>query len=327
MNAMPAPGIAEDIVRAVHRALVVAGFRADPQLGEDPIVPGPTADDMLVRASAQLRDDAIALAVATKIPIGSLGILDYAMCTSATMRDALSRVAKYYGVATQRVRVELATDVTNARLVFHRTGAHDANRHWSEFGTAIIATRIRQTLGAEVAFTHVAFAHAAPRDRRRHDAFFATPVVFDAENDELAFRSALLDRPLVTAQHAMAELLEQKMRELEPATSAGDPLVDRAYRALAGMLDNGATDVGELARRLGTSTRSLQRALGQRSTSHSAILDHLRRERASRMLDRGERVADIAKQLGFAAPSAFFRAYRRWTGTSPKANVRATART
>ena len=71
-------------------------------------------------------------------------------------------------------------------------------------------------------------------------------------------------------------------------------------------------------RRLGTSKRSLQRSLGELGTSHSELLDQLRRERAVQLLDSGMRVADVATALGFTAPSAFFRAYRRWTGTSPK---------
>jgi AraC-like DNA-binding protein len=309
-------GIAEEIVRAVHRALVTIGFHAEQGLGGDPIVPGTVADAMLDRDADQLHDDAIALTVASLIPIGALGVVDYAMCASATLRDALHQVASHYHLGTQRVNLELVSDGPLTQLVFHRASA--GTRHWVEFGPAMIATRVRQTLPVDVALAHVAFAHPAPPDTRRYSAFFTTPVQFGSSHDALSLRSDLLDRELVTAQPAMAELLELKLRELKSACAVADPLVERAQRALATMLDFGATDIGELANRLGISTRTLQRGLAHANTSHSALLDQLRCERASLMLKNGLRVSDIAKRLGFAAPSGFFRAYRRWTGTSPK---------
>jgi AraC-like DNA-binding protein len=53
-----------------------------------------------------------------------------------------------------------------------------------------------------------------------------------------------------------------------------------------------------------------------------AIKDDLRRTRARRMLeDPGQTVAQIAATLGYSEPSAFFRAYRKWTGTSPRKRV------
>ena len=64
--------------------------------------------------------------------------------------------------------------------------------------------------------------------------------------------------------------------------------------------------------------RTLQRRLRGENTSHRQILDRVRRERALRLLPRGElSVAQIAEQLGFSEPSAFNRAFRRWTGRAP----------
>ncbi|HEY4056048.1 MAG TPA: AraC family transcriptional regulator, partial [Kofleriaceae bacterium] len=141
---------------------------------------------------------------------------------------------------------------------------------------------------------------------------------FDAPQDRLTFASDLLALPLHTASKPLAELLERRMKEIAPERAIDDPVLDRTRRTLGAMLEAGETDVKTLASRLGESTRTLQRALGQRNTSHSQLLDELRRQRAQELLDAGLRVADVAQRLGFAAPSAFFRAYRRWTGTSPR---------
>lgn len=317
----PEPGISEDVVGVVRRAIDELGFDTS-QVAALPVglvVPGRAADALFDRAAEYLLDDALGLTLATRIPIGSLGVIDYGLCTSSTLREALTLVTRYYGVATQRARLELVEEPPLARLVFHRLGGIEHSRHWIEFAFAMIGTRIRQTLGREhLAFTRVSFMHTAPPRREAHDEFFGTKVEFGAREEWLAFAVELLDRPLQTASKSLAELLERKMRELEPAMANVDPVLDRARRTLAAMLDEGLTDLNTLVARLGDTKRTLQRALSDRSTSHSVLLDELRRHRAATLLDQGLRVADVALRLGFAEPSAFFRAYRRWTGTSPR---------
>ena len=92
-----------------------------------------------------------------------------------------------------------------------------------------------------------------------------------------SFDAAVLDLPLKTASATMAALLEARIKELAPALATVDPLLDRVRRALSQMLDEKRTDVDELAKRLGTSKRSLQRSLGDLNTTHSEMLDRLRK--------------------------------------------------
>jgi AraC-like DNA-binding protein len=303
------PGIGEAIVSAVQSALAGLGIAAE-HLATKPvgaIVSGQAADSMIDHAAATLGDDALGLTLATKIPIGSLGVIDYGFCTSATLSEALRLVARYYGVATQRVRLVLIEDAQPAQLVFHR---EIGSPHWVDFAAAVIALRIRQTLGREqLAFSRVAFRHAPPANREVYDAFFGSRVEFAAELDCLAFDAALLGRQLLTASHSLAELLEQRMSELDSRLAMVDPLLDRVRRTLVAMLDDGHTDLATLARHMGESTRTLQRLLRDRATSHKQLVDELRRDRATEWLDRGLRVVDVAKRLGFSDPSAFAAKY------------------
>ena len=76
----------------------------------------------------------------------------------------------------------------------------------------------------------------------------------------------------------------------------------------------------DLARALKVSPRSLQRRLQQDGTHLSALIEQVRRRRAGTLLaDPAIPLDDVAYQLGFSQLSAFVRAYRRWTGTSPGA--------
>ena len=73
-----------------------------------------------------------------------------------------------------------------------------------------------------------------------------------------------------------------------------------------------------MARRLGTSSRSLGRRLAEEGTSFKELVNELRRELAQRYLEQGvHRPKSIAALLGYKDLSAFHHAFRRWTGTTP----------
>jgi AraC-like DNA-binding protein len=66
------------------------------------------------------------------------------------------------------------------------------------------------------------------------------------------------------------------------------------------------------------SERSVQRSLTEESTSYREIVDAVRKDLAlSHLSQPGRSATDVAFLLGFSEPSAFTRAFRRWTGSSP----------
>ena len=77
-----------------------------------------------------------------------------------------------------------------------------------------------------------------------------------------------------------------------------------------------------VAKRLGLTSRSLQRRLKDDGTSFQTLREDVRRELARRYLDDGLAIAEISFLLGFSEPSAFFRAFKRWTGETPLAHKR-----
>ncbi len=77
-------------------------------------------------------------------------------------------------------------------------------------------------------------------------------------------------------------------------------------------------DFAELARSLGMSASTLHRRLADEDSNFQMIKDQIRRERAQALLRQGGlSVMAIAEELGFAEPSAFHRAFRKWTGRAP----------
>jgi AraC-like DNA-binding protein len=84
------------------------------------------------------------------------------------------------------------------------------------------------------------------------------------------------------------------------------------------VLRDGEPSIEHLAPRLGVSVRSLQRRLREAGTSYKQVLDQVRHDLALRYLTAGElSIGEVAFLLGFSEPSAFHRAFKRWTGSTP----------
>jgi AraC-like DNA-binding protein len=66
------------------------------------------------------------------------------------------------------------------------------------------------------------------------------------------------------------------------------------------------------------SIRTFQRRLEDSNLSYSDLIDQIRFERATELLeDRTMKFIDIAFDLGYAEPANFTKAFKRWTGVSP----------
>lgn len=312
-------GISAAIIMPVAKALEDIGYDTsgvDAKL-RNGFLPGALADALLDDAARELRDPTIGVTIAARIPLGGLGLLDYALCTSAVLRDALRTTAKHFAMVTRRVGLAVVEERLHASVVLERRAGISHSRHWIEFNLAMIADRIRHTLGARAVFDGVAFAHDAPIDRGALDRFFGAPVSFSADKDRLTFAGTLLDAPLLTASTLLAQVLEARITEIDHGEAS--PLIERVRRAVLEGLDNGYVEVTRVAARLRMSSRTLQRTLRAHGTTHSTILDDVRRERALHLMQRDVRLDEVSAQLGFSEQSALFRAFRRWTGTSPLA--------
>jgi AraC-like DNA-binding protein len=89
---------------------------------------------------------------------------------------------------------------------------------------------------------------------------------------------------------------------------------------VARRLRDGDVTLHVVAQDLGKSSRSLQRQLGARRTSHRELVDEVRREIAlARLGDSEESIVAVAHDLGFTTPQSFYRAFSRWTGMTPLA--------
>ncbi len=308
----PARGVPEIAPEVVHAVAGVLASLGVPDTTGDP-------DELFDRAETFLGDPLVGIAVASRVPVGAYGLLEYGMRASATVGEALARLARYYASVSTRIKVEVSTVDGRRALLFLRHPRVKFSRHWIEMPAAAIAGRLAEGAGAPI-LEEVRFEHAAPRAdlEQRYRARFRAPVRFESTVDALVLRDGAVDRPMRTHAAQVATSVDRVLDVIEPALDFPDPFRLRLRSAILARLSAGPT-LAIVARDLGMSSRTLQRIVSEHGSSWSAELDDVRRDRALELLACSDRkTAEVAAELGFRDASAFFRAFRRWTGGTPK---------
>jgi AraC-like DNA-binding protein len=162
----------------------------------------------------------------------------------------------------------------------------------------------------------VRFEHRRPSDLAHYHRFFQAPLRFQMEENALVFAASWLNRPLAAVDPELNRLLRDKTEELEARYRDEFPEVVRGILRSAVLTDHGTAEF--VASLLSMHSRTLHRHLAESGTNFRALVDECRYEVARQMLDDTDRdVGQIACMLDYADTSAFARAFRRWSGTTP----------
>lgn len=181
---------------------------------------------------------------------------------------------------------------------------------------AILCNILRSLCGPEWQPIEVRLAHRAPDNVRPFDRFFRCSLRFDAEQSALVFASEWLHHPLPDASPELQRLLQEQIDLLE--ARHGHEFPEQVRSLLRSALLTGHASSAHIAALLSIHTRTLSRRLEACGTSFKALVDEGRYEMARRMLQNTTLdVGQIAASLDYADASAFTRAFRRWSGTTP----------
>ncbi len=275
---------------------------------------------LLDEAAIALKDDCIGFTLARDFDLREIGLLYYVMACSQTLGDALKRIARY-------------SKITNEALVFgYREGnrltislsysgvPRHSDRHQIEFCMFAVLRICRVLTGHNLVPQQFSISHYRSEGTSEMARFVGMKVDFGADTDEFALDIESGELPLTHSDPYLDKLL-LKDCEAALAERKGDvsELRTRVENAISSLLPHGRVLLGDVARSLGMSERTLTRKLSDEGLNFAKIFQQLRRDLAVRYLrDRKLHVSKIAWLLGFNEVSAFTHAFKRWTGKTPR---------
>jgi AraC-like DNA-binding protein len=133
----------------------------------------------------------------------------------------------------------------------------------------------------------------------------------------IALPVGALDQPVPSANRLVFGLLGGYLEKVKLASRTS--IADKVADYIRGTLSSGNCSIERCARKLGMSVRTLQVQLGDAGLHFSDLLENQRIETAKSCLAQANlSLDDVAARLGYAEQSSFGRAFKRWTGLSPK---------
>jgi AraC-like DNA-binding protein len=268
------------------------------------------------------RDESFGLHVGERTSPRMYGMLGYAAANSRTFGDALAKLIELQALWSDAAGLQLRRQGRAAVVAYWHRGSVPAEvrRHESEQMMAALMSFAIQVLEAPVRPIELRFEHSAPADLTEHDRIFQAPLVFGAPATELVLASGLLSAQLVEPDLVLGDLMEAQARTiLTERMPRGGFMEDLRSRIAAGILAGEAVSLSASAVPLGIGPRTLQRRLRERGMTFRNMADDVRLDLARKMLaDPNIALAEIAHRLGYSQPSAFHRAFRRATATTPR---------
>jgi AraC-like DNA-binding protein len=265
-------------------------------------------------------DPAFGLHWAERLTPSSFNLVSLLVTHANTIRQAFETLFQYGRLLTDQLGLEVRERerTVEVRYARSRGASLRIQRLEAELSTLGLYRMLR-ALNADARPERVTFEYSAPLQRAEYTRLFDGAERFDQPFTGIVFDRTLMnsssprkDEDLHTELRALAERRIVQLVHQEPyAQRVREILIKRAAPHEA--------DMNTVARVLGFSTRSLRRHLAAENTSYSAIANDTFATLAKRLLrDERRTLQETAYQMGFANLSSFHRAFKRWTGTTPR---------
>lgn len=239
-----------------------------------------------------------------------------ALC-SPDLNTALARLAHFKRlIAAMELHVDVGDDITRLELKW-LDASHPPPGVVVLVELVFFVQLARIATRCHLCPTSV-FSPIKPERPDAYTDFFGVPVGTGTV-PALEFAAADARRPFLTANGKMWDFFEPELKRRLADLEATATAADRVHAALIELLPSGAASAASVSRRLGLSTRTLQRRLRDEGHSFQALLNDTRHALAKHYLRNSSMSStEIAFLLGFEEPSSFFRAFNAWTGMTPE---------
>ncbi|GAA5629633.1 hypothetical protein Acal02_00228 [Acinetobacter calcoaceticus] len=262
-------------------------------------------------------DGDIGLHVGANVPPFRGQVVEYLFLSSPTFGEGLQRTIRYQALLTDAISFEL--DIINQHTV-KISGLNHPVRHYLECAIGILLNFFKYITDGTFNPLEIGLPYSDGGEHEEYQKIWGCPVKLGQENGYICFDAAHLKTPSPAYEPELLKVHEHHAAsQLELLNK--HQLINEIERILAsGLLESGEFDQNIVAQYLGRSARSLRADLQLLNTTYEKVIAQYRERLARRLLSHTQESIDqIVYLTGFSEPSAFSRAFKRWTGETPTA--------
>jgi AraC-like DNA-binding protein len=247
------------------------------------------------------------------------GLLASWISQSKNLREALTIFRKNILLMNPSESWEVAEENGAAILTFSlRKGRGYPNVAIERSMSAMVAWA-RALSGRAFEVEESKFNFPAPSYLKQFHPIFGGNIMFDSLQNQLVLRQEVLDLPVVSNNPFLKDLIgvkaERNLAEIQNDLAVQDKVLGLLREA---MKAGEALTITEVSNALAVSRQTLYRQLKEERTDFQSLQELVRKTEALKLLDSGQSITAITLSLGYKDNSSFYKAFKRWFGTSPK---------
>lgn len=236
---------------------------------------------------------------------------------AADFRDAIYRVGRFKGLGGCEV---FGFDERHGEFAITKDWLHSVEPEPGiliDLSFAYLLALGRKGTGQDIKPIRIDYERPSPKSDV-HAAYFGCPVRFGAPCNKMVLRSSDLDRPFPGHNAEFLDFLTPALSAALGELRAESTTSEQVKVVLKRMLASGRPEVGDVARDLGMSERTLQRRITDEGTTFRALLGEARQDLGRRLLsDLSIAIEEVACLLGYHDTSSFYRGFKEWEGVTP----------
>lgn len=271
--------------------------------------------DLLEITSQQLNYPDVAMELARQQSMMILAPLRSQLSNCENVLQAVQVIVKYLKILVSGYQVDIKIESQISRISFSVESEKVKNLvQYQDYALASAVAILHGMLGKSFPLRSCYFLRDEKDAERiaEYTRYFGCPVAFNSKVLAITAESSILEKDI-------APLIEEINTQVNAALSSSNTdLIANVSRMISLSLANGSSSIVDIAAAMNYSQRTLQRKLGDKKTSYSALLDSVRFSMANQYLKSTYyRLTDIALLLGYSNLSSFSRAYFRYAGMYP----------
>lgn len=295
-------------------------------LEKDDVLAGLEVNCNIMEAALRLtKDPFLGLRIGQATSPVVLGMVGLLMESSPNLQTALVNLEQYVRTVTKLY--DFYTEVRGEELALYcepipawNSLSPETARMSVELSFSGTLHIVRMLTGKTLYPLRVSMRYPRPRDTREYLQVLKVEPSFGQSSNHIVFRLKDVRLPVIGHNPTLTALFRDLLEKEIAKTRQRESFANEVRRAVLQNFDTTLPQLTDVVTVFNTSPRTLQRKLKDEGTSFQEIAESVKHELALGLLkDSSLTVNEIAYKLGYAEPSVFRRAFKKWTGTNPKA--------
>ena len=252
---------------------------------------------------------------------GTFGLMADWVSYSETLEELLLKGIRFYNQITDEVQMSLEYEGDHVYFTSQfRRPELDFEHFYIEYWLVIWHRFASWYIGKPIKL-QATYINYTPLDPREFELLFRCPTYTKSKYNRLVFHKSYLQKTLIKSKRELEVFLRRAPIDLLTIPGEDTSLTAQINLILQPKPNESLVmlTAEQLCQEVGISQQTLRRKLAAEGTSYQQIKNNLRSDLAMKLLsNRSLSITAVANRMDFSEPRVFSRAFKQWTGFTPK---------